>query len=86
MVPAQNNYFGLDYNSFSSFFFFTFWPPTLRCVIFVPWPGIEPELQHWKHRVLTTGPLGKSLDCNSYTLINKIFQSANDWAFTLLDS
>ena len=28
--------------------------------ILVLQPGIEPALLHWKHRVLTTGPLGKS--------------------------
>ena len=30
------------------------------CWIFIPQPGIEPRPQQWKHRVLTTGPLGKS--------------------------
>ena len=27
----------------------------------VPWPGIQPRPLHWEHRVLATGPPGKSL-------------------------
>ena len=27
-----------------------------------PWPGTEPELLHWQHGVLTTGPPGESQD------------------------
>ena len=30
------------------------------CRILVPQPGIEPHPLHWKHRVLITGPPGKS--------------------------
>ena len=26
----------------------------------IPWPGIEPRPPHWEHRVLATGPPGKS--------------------------
>ena len=34
-------------------------PHHVACGILVPWPGIECPL-HWKHRLLTTGPPGKS--------------------------
>ena len=41
-------------------FFFFFWPCHVVCGILVPWPGIEPGPQQWKHWVLTTGPPGNS--------------------------
>ena len=47
------------FSSFSLFFCFLFWLHYLACRILVPQPGIE--LLHWEHRVLTTGPLQKSL-------------------------
>ena len=44
------------------FFFFKFWPCHKACRrILVPQPGIEPESQQGKHRVLTAGPLGNFL-------------------------
>ena len=39
------------------------------CPIRIPGPGIEPRPQHWKCRVLTTGPRGKSLCCIFYLFI-----------------
>ena len=41
------------------FYLFIFWLHLAACGILVPRPGMEPLL--WKCRVLTTGPLGKSL-------------------------
>ena len=38
-----------------------FWPHCMPCGILVPQPGIIPAPVHWKHRVLTTGMPGKSL-------------------------
>ena len=32
----------------------------MACGILVPQPGIEPVSLHWKHRVLNTGPTGRS--------------------------
>ena len=40
--------------------FVCFWLCCVACGILVPWPGIEPGPQQWKHRVLTTGPPGNS--------------------------
>ena len=37
-----------------------FWPYCMACGISVPQPGIKPCPLQWKHRVLTTGPPGKS--------------------------
>ena len=37
----------------------------------VPWPGIKPGPLHWEHRVLATGPPGKSLE--NYSLELKSF-------------
>ena len=45
---------------FLSFFFFS-WPCCVACEILVPWPGIKPRPQQWKHGVLTIGPQGNSL-------------------------
>ena len=42
---------------------FNFWPCHIACGILVPWPGIESTTLHWKSRVLTTGPPGKSWEC-----------------------
>ena len=42
-------------------FFGFFWPYCMACRISVPQPGINPCLLKWKHRVLTTGLPGKSL-------------------------
>ena len=39
-------------------FLFFFWFPA--CGILFPWPGLEPARLQCKHRVLTTGPTGKS--------------------------
>ena len=52
------------WRSISRYFFylFIFWPYPGACRILIPWPGIEPVPLHWKHRVLTTGPPGKSLE------------------------
>ena len=38
-----------------------FWLHLAACEILVPRPGIEPMPLQWKHRVLTTGPPGRSL-------------------------
>ena len=40
--------------------FYVFWPSSVTCGILVLQPGMEPVPLHWKLRVLTTGPLGKS--------------------------
>ena len=37
------------------------WPHLEACRILVPWRGTEPALGNWKHKVLRTGPPGKSL-------------------------
>ena len=42
------------------FFIFYFWPHSTACGISVPWPGIEPRPQQWKHWILTTRPPGNS--------------------------
>ena len=51
-----------------------FWPYCMACGILVPWPGIEPCFEpwtlHWKHGVLTTGPVGKFL--GAVVLMHKI--------------
>ena len=39
------------------YLFIYFWPQQIS----VPWPGIEPRLQQWKPRILTTRPPGNSL-------------------------
>ena len=41
-------------------YLFTFWLHSAACRILVPQPG-NPHPLHWKLRVLTTGPPGKSL-------------------------
>ena len=46
--------------SFIFVFFFFFWPYHMTWEILVFQPGIKPMPLHWKHEVLTTGPLGKS--------------------------
>ena len=60
---------------FVCLFFNLFWLLAVACRIFscdtwtlswgmwdlVPWPGIEPVLQHWELRVLSTGPPGLPL-------------------------
>ena len=43
--------------------FFNLWPYPEACGILVLCPGIEPALPALEGRVLTTGPLGKSLFC-----------------------
>ena len=42
-------------------FLFCFWPHHAACGILVPRSGTEPSPLHGNHRVLITGPLGKSL-------------------------
>ena len=45
-------------------FLFTYLLLFFRCAthrILVPWPGIKLIPPHWKHRILTTRPPGKSL-------------------------
>ena len=37
------------------------WPHLAAFRILVPWPRTEPALGNWKHKVLRTGPSGKSL-------------------------
>ena len=39
-----------------------FWLYHLACGTLVPWPGIEPESPALTHGILTTGPVGKSLE------------------------
>ena len=41
-------------------FYLFIWLWLSSCRILVPWPGVEPTLLLWKHRVLTTGQLGNS--------------------------
>ena len=41
-------------------FYLFIWLWLSACRILVPWPGVEPTLLLWKHRVLTTGQLGNS--------------------------
>ena len=43
----------------------------MACRILVPWPGIEPALQQWKHGVLTTGFPGNAPEI---VLINHRYQ------------
>ena len=55
---------GISYKSYTFFFFFSlfFWPHYVACGILVPWPeNLNPCPLQWKHRRLTTGPLGKFL-------------------------
>ena len=56
-----------DFNFIYLFIIFFFWPCHTVCWILVPWPGIEPEPQQWKHRILTTG-----LPVNSQSVILRI--------------
>ena len=60
---------------FCAFFFFFFWPHCTVCWILVPWPGIEPSPQLWKHGVLTTGLPANSL-CLSEVFKAEIFNEA----------
>jgi len=60
---------GVDYYFFKEVFSvvavvynFIFWPGHTACGILVPRPGLKPMPLPWKHRVLTTGSLGKSLE------------------------
>ena len=39
-----------------------FWLCCVVCEISVSWRGTEPRSLQWKHRILTTGPPGNSLD------------------------
>ena len=53
------------------FFIFFFWPGCMACGILVPDQGSNPRPLLWKHRILTTGPPGKSwfwlyLECTLY--------------------
>ena len=50
---------------------FFFWPHCESCEILVPRLGIELVTLHWKHTILTTGPLGKSLH---HFLIKTLFR------------
>ena len=51
--------------------YFNFWPP-VACGILVPWLGIKPTPPALESKVLTTGPLGKSLFIfYKYIYINK---------------
>ena len=45
-------------SSSSSFFFLQH---CKACSILVPWPGIKPTPQKWKHQILSSGPPGNSL-------------------------
>ena len=45
---------------------FFFWPYHMACGILIPQSGIEPRPLQWEHRVLTTGPAGKSPELYSY--------------------
>ena len=48
--------------AFHHLLFKCFWPCPVACGILVPQPGIEPAHSlHWKYKVLTPGPRGKSL-------------------------
>ena len=54
----------LSYPTWPQFLLCIYLPvPGLSCGIWdlVPWPGSNPGPLHWEHRVLTTGPPGKSL-------------------------
>ena len=53
--------------------FLFFWPHHTACRILVPWSGIEPGPQQWKHWVPTSGPPGNSLNFFIYvfSFINK---------------
>ena len=42
-------------------YFFFFWPHCEACEILIPNQGSNPHPPQWKHRVLITGPPGKSL-------------------------
>ena len=45
------------------------------CGILVPLPGVEPVPAALKSKVLTTGPLGKSLSCVFFTIYTEHFPS-----------
>ena len=51
---------GVLWNTKVLFMFLFFWPCHTACRILVPRPGIEPGPRQLKHRVLSTGPPGKS--------------------------
>ena len=55
---------GISYKRYTFFFFFSlfFWPHYVACGILVPWQeNLDQCPLQWKHRRLTTGPLGKFL-------------------------
>ena len=49
---------GIQHVSSDFIIYYHFWrgPCHTACEILVPWPGIKPMTQHWKHGVLSTGP------------------------------
>ena len=54
---------GIQHVSSDFIIYYHFWrgPCHTACEILVPWPGIKPMTQHWKHGVLSTGPPEASL-------------------------
>ena len=54
------------------YYYYYFWLYCVACGILVPRLGIEPWPQQWKHWVLTTGPLGNSLNFIIFIVIKII--------------
>ena len=59
-------------------YLFIYWLHLEVCEPLIPPGGIEPGLQQWKHRVLSTGPPGKShlcysCDCTYYKRYHPMF-------------
>ena len=49
------------YSNLKKIFFLIFWLCRLACRISVPWPGFEPGTLKWKPKILSTMPVGNSL-------------------------
>ena len=60
----------IELEEFLRVFVVVVWPCQTASRILVPWTGFEPGPLHWKFRVLTTGPPGKSLEDVLRTLSN----------------
>ena len=65
------NFISLQLYLFWRFFFFFFF--LLHGMQDLLWPRTEPMTPHWEHRVLTTGPPGKSWTLYKWNHIHVVF-------------
>ena len=89
--PPPGGQIALDFFKFK-FTFFSIWLHQIfSCDMedLVPWPRIKPGILHWDHRILSSGPPGKSqiapdyLKCKGPYSQNHIFSSSHIWMWEL---